>query len=196
MEDFVECLIKAQQGEQAAIEAIFFEYSNDVRFVCLDFQLENTLDLSRSDLFQEACVRIWVQIDRFVIQENSSNVKQQFRVWIRQIARNEMIRVLEKRHAKKRSPARPVRNDEHLELQPVDDHSPSERFRQDDDLVNLNLAIQRLSEASRAVIETCFLEGRTVKQMADKLCLTYSEARTRLTKALAELRRHIGNPNP
>ncbi len=195
MEDFVECLVKAQQGDAASMEAIFFEFANDVRFVCLDFQLENTLDLSRSDLFQEACVRIWVQLDRFQIQANSSNVKQQFRVWLRQIARNEMIRVLEKRHAKKRSPTKPVRNDERLELQPISGNSPSELFRQDDEMMNLKTAIQGLDETSQAVIETCFMEGRTVKEMADTLGLTYSEARTRLSKALAELRRQLGDPN-
>jgi RNA polymerase sigma factor (sigma-70 family) len=195
MLDFCRILTEAQQGEAAAIEAIFLEFEEDVRFVCLDFQLENTVDLSRSDLSQEAWIRIWVQMDRFQIQENSSNVKQQFRVWLRQIARNEMLRVLEKRHAKKRCPPTPVRNGDCLELQPLGDHSPSERFRQDDEMINLKMAIQRLDAISRAVIESCFLGGRTVKEMADKLGLTYSEARTRLSKALAELKTHLSDPN-
>ncbi len=195
MLDFCRILIEAQQGEAAAIEAIFREFADDVRYVCLDFQLENTADLSRSDLFQEAWVKIWVQMDRFQIQENSSNVMQQFRVWLRQIARNEMIRVLEKRHAKKRNPPNPVRNGVCLEIQPLDDHSPSERFRKDDEMINLKMAIQGLDAISRSVIETCFLGGRTVKEMADKLGLTYSEARTRLSKALAELKTHLGEPS-
>jgi RNA polymerase sigma factor (sigma-70 family) len=193
MQDFIRTLTRAQQGDENAIEEIFSSFAEDVRLTCLDFQLEQTADLSRSDLLQEAWVKIWVQLGRFQVHEDTSDAKQQFRVWLRHTARNEMISVLEKRVAKKRSPAKPIRNGDWLDEAQGNDGTPSRLIGHAEELTNLKSAVERLDATSRAVIEACFMDGCTVKAMADRLGLTYAEARNRLSKALDALRKDVNN---
>jgi RNA polymerase sigma factor (sigma-70 family) len=195
MEEFIRTLTKAQQGDKTALEEIFSLFADDVRFACLGFQLEQTADLSRSDLLQEAWVKIWVKLGRFQFHGESTDSRQQFRLWLRQIARNEMINVLEKRLAKKRRPATPMRNGEWLDAAVTGDSSPSHQMRLDEEMTSLKTSLKRLDATSRAVIEACFMEGCTVKAMSEKLGLTYAEGRSRLSKALAELRSDIDDSN-
>ena len=195
MNNFLRKLASAQRGERSAIEDLIAEFAADVRQVCLGISLAATNDLSVSDLNQEAWCKIWLQLDRFLVHGDSTDPRQQFKVWLRQTARNEILHVLEKRQAKKRRPQQEIQHACHIDV-PDKDASPSSKLGRAEELHKLMQAIDKLDRLSRAAIVACFLEGRTVSAMADQLGLTYSEGRTQLSKAMDELRKHFVDPFP
>lgn len=172
------------------------EFAEDVRHVCMGITLERALDISRSDLSQEAWIKIWLQLERFLVHQDSTAPRQQFRVWLKQTARHEMLRVLEKRQAQKRQPPTPLESANEIERYCKGDLNPSSYVRRDEERQRLLQAVEKLEEASRIAIELCFLEGCTVQSMANKLGLSYSEARTRLSRAVTELRNYFVDPFP
>ncbi len=196
MNIFLRTLALAQSGDAAALEALVTEFAADVRHVCMAISLDNAQDLSRSDLNQEAWMRIWLQLNQFVVHHESTDPRQQFRVWLKQTARNEVLRVLEKRDAQKRKPPQPLQGEQQLDGVTQPDGSPSSHLRKEEEKQRLTTAIARLDEPLRSAIRLCFLESCSVQSMADQLGLSYSEARTRLARAVTELRKTFVDPFP
>ncbi len=163
MNDFARTLASAQQGNPEAIEAIVAEFDKDVRFVCLQFQIEHVADISRADLLQESWVRIWYQMARFKIQERCNDARNQFRARICRVARNEIIHVLEKRQAQKRKPTQAVANIEDFQIADSEE-TPRGRVAHEEERRHLQLAVTEISADHRRAIEECFFRGKTVRQ--------------------------------
>ncbi len=185
---FASVLKSAQAGDQSAIKAIIDEFSNEVRAVCFSFDVDGIAEISRTDLVQDAWVKIWVQINRFRICGDEETSKKMFRGWIRRIARNEMINTLEKNGAKKRRPTTPIRQLS-TSLNPTrSSKSPSKLLMKLEEIDQLNSAIGRLSTESQTLIRSCFFDGKTMKQISIDLDMSYEQVRHRLAAAISNLR--------
>ncbi len=194
MQQFSALLKAAQAGDRGAIESVVRLVEQDVRAVCFDFQMQGNGQLSRNDLFQEAWMKIWIRLDQFEIRGKDDLVWVIFRKWARTTARNVMYNVLEQQQAAKRKHSRPLTT---LDRNEVDGpaETPSRNLIARENATRISQAIEQLPEESRILIQKCFINGNSVKDVTRQLNWTYETTRYRLSKAISMLRQLLTDSN-
>lgn len=190
MQRFTALLEAAQAGDRDAIESVVSLVEQDVRAVCFDFQMQGNGHLSRNDLFQEAWLKIWTQLDGFEIRGADDVVWVMFRKWARTTARNVMFNILEQQNAAKRNYGRRLRTLDRNEAE-APAKSMSKHLIARENAGRISQAIELLPEESRMLIKKCFLDGYSVKDVSRQLNWTYETTRYRLSRAVSMLKQIV-----
>ena len=156
---------------------------------------------SASDLVQESKLRAWQRVGQFRGAGDEVHLRAKFGAWLGQIARSVGINAREARNARKRRMPNAVHvrigggggSSTHAGLDPASsDPTPSAEAGKDERASLIQSALERLPSAeSREVLRLCFFDGLTLRQVAERLALTYSQVRERYHAAMRVLERDL-----
>lgn len=190
MNDFLKRLKQAQMGDLSSLEHLVHEFGWVVDQECRRVLLGATADLSVSDLRQETWLKICRKLDRFD-PFDLGFARPQFANWLRTLSRRVALELIQKRDAKCRKPDEKV-----VSLGVLDPKgnvkTASSILKEGEQLAELHNAINSLSSVDlRQVITLCFFDELSLKQIAERLELSYDQVRYRFHSAIRELEESI-----
>jgi RNA polymerase sigma factor (sigma-70 family) len=186
----------AQGGDAAAVEQLMERFRSTIRYECDHFGLHEHADLSVSDLTQEVLLQVWVKLPQFKGSDDEEHTGRAFVVWLRKNARTALSNLYRNRTAQKRMPQQPIesyRDDGQVQDRKRDEPpQASSIVRHQEDAERLNQAIEEcLDERTRLIVRSYIVEGKTFKEIADQLSLTYHQVRHAFENACARLGRWL-----
>lgn len=125
------------------------------------------------DILQQSCLVMWRKFEQFELGSN-------FTAWALQIARFESLNVL-----KKRRRDRHVFNDEVLNL--MADEAMFEQPRLESERRALSECIEKLDDRARVLLQSCYHDGDSVKEIASRMSCTPNS----IYKALNRIRQNL-----
>ena len=189
MEEFETLLNAAQQSDPDAIRAIMGAFRSIVQSVCHEFDMDDGGDLSRSDLVQTVWTKVLTQLPTFEVRD-AHGAAAQFRSWLKTTAKRALSDLFRARTAKKRRPKRLERMDGSEPIAQGD--SPSQAAAGAELADHIAAALEQLDAESQSLVKMAFYDQMSLYAIAEELGLTYSQCRTRLGRAIEELRFILG----
>jgi RNA polymerase sigma factor (sigma-70 family) len=200
-DSFTELLQRAQAGDRRAMDLLLEEFQAIIEKAARPYTDPDQAAESASDLVQESKLRAWQRVGQFRGAGDEVQVRAMFGAWLGQIARTVGLNAREARNARKRRApnAAYVRigggggSTTHAGFDPASsDPSPSAEAGKDERASLIQAALERLPSAeSREVVRLCFFDGLTLRQVAERLALTYSQVRERYHAAMRVLERDL-----
>ena len=188
-------LVKARQGDAPAIEALVSKFSPLIEQESAKFGILQQPELSHSDLFQEVALRVWTRIDQFngVADGNSEVV---FEQWVRSTARSVLNNLVRAGKTRKRSPPTRLQSldEANIALAENKNHNKtaSSIFALNEEVDRLHQTIEKyLDPISREILKLRIIDGLSIKDISQRLSLTYEQVRYNYHKSLAELERRL-----
>jgi RNA polymerase sigma factor (sigma-70 family) len=200
-EELVTRLRQARAGDRQALDGLLERVRPH-----LEARARRVADPGRaadsvSDLVQEAGVLAWKNLPAFQGGQTDEETERMLFAWLGQIVHRLGIDARRSAKAQRRRPQTPL-----LSLdQPADsyaggglhppagDPTPSANVRFDETTQRVREALARLkSDESRTLVRIVFVEGRSLRQAAEEMGLTYDQVRLRYRQALVELEKALG----
>jgi RNA polymerase sigma factor (sigma-70 family) len=152
---------------------------------------------SASDLAQEAWLRAWQYLDRFKCPADDGESAALFRTWLAQVVRRVGLNKRRDGRAKKRRPPQPLLSwsaDDSVNPGPTDPQpSPSANARLDErDRLVLQALADLPDEIDRTLVRLRFFDGLSLREITDRVGLTYDQVRLRYQQALRQLGSRLG----
>jgi RNA polymerase sigma factor (sigma-70 family) len=159
---------------------------------------------STADLVQEAALRIWQRLGQFRGGADAAQTAAMFHDWVRQLVQHLALDRQRQRHAQRREPPQP--------LVPLDaaqagamsstgdgidpaasGPTPSANVGAEELAQHVQAALGKIAEATdREIVRLCFFEGLSLRQIAQRLALSYDKVRERYHHSLKVLERELG----
>ena len=127
------------------------------------------------DLLQETFVKIWSHLDRY------DPARGRLFTWMLNIARNGAIDELRSRRHQEEQQIRSLDSNVNLDKSSL---SVSQRV----DHIGLRAVLEGLGEEQRKIIDLAYFQGYTQQEIASKLDMPLGTVKTRVRKALIQLR--------
>lgn len=202
---FNDLLRRAQAGEAEATEELMARlrpYLEQIARVKVD---NPHASRSASDLAQEGLLRVWQKLDQFEGAEQDEHSWMMFRSWIAQLVgrlhlNTERDRLAQKRHPGARiqplQAANPADSQAPAVDPPADDPTASQQVGRREEMDRLRQALaQRQDDVGVTVVRMHFFEGLSLREIAERLGLTYDQVRHRYQTTLRALEHELG-PEP
>jgi RNA polymerase sigma-70 factor, ECF subfamily len=201
---FHDLLRQAQSGDRAAMDRVITLLRPYLEQVAARYADPDRASASASDLVQDACLRAWEKIDQFHGGTNDEQTLALFRSWVGQIVQRLGLNDRRDRKAQRRTPALPlVRLDNPGAgestargggADPADrEPTPSMNLRTDEQARLVQAALERIAdETDRAVLRLRFFDGLSLREIAERLTLSYNKVRERYQVGLEQLERELG----
>jgi RNA polymerase sigma-70 factor (ECF subfamily) len=173
-----ELMRRAQAGEDGAFE-VLFERHRDKTFTIALSILGDAAEAA--DVVQETFLKAYRKLHRF--REDGA-----IKSYLYRTARNAAIDALRKRRTDS-TPLEHADGGERVLLDPTD--RPDQTFQKKTNLIELNKALNSLSEEHRVVVVMHHLEELTVEQIAEELQIPVGTVKSRLGRAREILRRKL-----
>ncbi len=162
-----------KQHDQAAFSYLYDNYSSSLHGAILGILPDTDTAL---DILQEVFVKIWKQISAYDVS------KGRLFTWMLTIARNAAIDMLRSKNWKNNKRNNEL-TDESLTL--------AGSSQTNTDVIGLRKIVHTLKEEYRVLVELSYFEGYTQDDIAKQLNIPIGTVKTRLRKALIELRQTI-----
>ena len=148
---------------------------------------------------QEVLFHVLTQIDQFK-SVDSEKPGAAFEQWIRVTTKNFLNNLNRRRKAKKRFPDAPIRGlDDTSQPKIVLQNPPktaSSIFVHDEEAMRLQAAMKQcLDDQGRQVLSLRVVEGLSLKEISERLSLSYDQVRYKFDKSLATLQKQLGEPS-
>ncbi len=182
-DEFARLIQAAKLGDRDAQDAIVREFTPLVRNEVADL-LPNSPHMSVRDSVQEVWMKVWTKVPTFRGSADPDECLFLFRAWLRQVSRNVAIDILRKENAAKNPPEN---EKEPLFDFPGDDRTPSSYANARSQAARLRDAIDRMDPLDAEVMKLRFLEGLTVREVAERLGLTVDQVRTIIDRGIKRL---------
>jgi RNA polymerase sigma-70 factor, ECF subfamily len=190
-EGFHELVHRARQGEPDAVEQLL-----QLIRPWLDGLARPWTDAP--DLAQEAWLRTWQKLDQFQGGPDDAQTLERFRAWLRRIVERIGLNTLRARQADRRQPPGPVQSLDQLgrepsgfpqRIEPVSPASTPPALAEQEERIRLvRTALQKLpDEEDRDILRLRFIEGQSLRQIAQKLKRNHETVRQRFHAALRQL---------
>jgi RNA polymerase sigma-70 factor (ECF subfamily) len=142
------------------------------------------------DLAQEAWLRTWQRLEQFQGGRDDAQTLDLFRSWLRRIVERLGLNTLRARQADRRRPPGSVQS---LEAEPVSPGSSPPSLTEKAERIRLvRQALDRLSdEEERAILHMRFVDGLSLRQIAQKLNRNHEVIRQRFHAALRRLQTEL-----
>ncbi len=127
------------------------------------------------DLLQESFVKIWSHLDRY------DPARGRLFTWMLNIARNGAIDVLRSRRHQEEQQIRNLDQNVNLDISQL---AVSQRI----DHIGLSAVLDGMGEEQRRIIDLAYFQGFTQEEIAKKLDMPLGTVKTRVRKALIQLR--------
>jgi RNA polymerase sigma-70 factor (ECF subfamily) len=145
--------------------------------------------LGASDIAQKSLLEAFATFSEF-----KGRTEAELRSWLSTIVNHNVIDAARHfRHAERRSQAREVRIDLHLESSgfPVTTRPPSLAMRREETDLELARAVARLPESQRQIVELRFRDGFDYRRIAVEMEISEVAARKQCSRAIETLRGHL-----
>lgn len=199
---FRELLRDAQAGDRAAAERLLAVVRQHLAQSAVKFADVGHAAESTSDLVQEASLKLWQRLDQFRGGESDEECLAMFLAWSVQIVNRLGLNAQRDRSTQRRSPAGPVLRlatrsgdgaDSGWPAEPASaGQTPSANVRAGEEATVIRDAVNRLpDELDRAMLRLRFFEGRSLRQIAEELPLSYDQVRDRFRAIMQRLEREL-----
>jgi RNA polymerase sigma factor (sigma-70 family) len=207
---FQELLERARGGDREAMERVLVLVRPHLERIARDYaDPDNTME-SASDIVQESWFRAWDRLAQFHGGEDDAETLAMFRAWTSQIVRNCGLKSRRKRRTLKRAAPRgrvariagsETRSDAGRGggaggvVDPAAaTKTPSARLRGEEEAARVRAALDALADSSeREIVRLRFFEGLSLRQIADRLKLSYDQVRDRFHKGMERIGRSLRN---
>ena len=194
----------AQNGDRLALERLLAALRPRLEQLARGYPEPGGSRESTADLAQEGAVRIWQKLDQFQGGEDDAQTLAMFHDWVARIVRHLAVDGQRERHAQRREPPGGLR---HLPTAEAGESSsggggidpaasgptPSANLQADEQARLIRAALERIPDATdREMVRLCFFEGLSLRQIAERLNLTYDKVRERYHHSLRLLERELG----
>jgi RNA polymerase sigma factor (sigma-70 family) len=203
LEGFQALLRLAQSGDRAAVDRLFAELEPYMERVAREVAEPGAATESASDIVQEAKVRAWQRLAQFQGGTSDAHTRAMLHAWVGQIVRRVAWNVREARNAlRRRAPNRvlvPIggggssSRSQGAGLDPAGSGAtPSAAVRKDEEAWLVRLALEKAPDATgREVVRLSFFDGLSVRQAAERLGISYAQAREHYHGTLRRLEREL-----
>jgi len=199
---FNDLLRRAQAGESQAIDDLMARlrpYVEQVARVKVD---NPHASRSASDLVQESLLRVWQKLDQFQGADRDENSWLMFRSWVAQLLGRvhlniERDRVAQKRHpGQKMTPLQAGSSDDSRIIgvdPPANDPTASQQVGQIEESERIRRALDKQgNDVGATIIRMHFFEGLSLREIAERLNLSYDQVRHRYQTSLRNLEEELG----
>jgi RNA polymerase sigma-70 factor (ECF subfamily) len=181
---------KAAAGDYEALQVALSEHGPGVR-ARLRVSPRWQSDLTIDDVMQEAYLRALRSMPHFPRSGDA------FAGWLFLLARNSLVDAIrgrrsERRGGEHRRVAAPVGEEAWVELFGVVTETPSREAARGEAKRIVQAALTHLSESERSVIELCYIQCMSIKEVADVLECTKGAVHMRRARALRLLHQLLG----
>jgi RNA polymerase sigma factor (sigma-70 family) len=199
---FNEVVERAQTGEEKAQEELLGILRPYLEQLAHGITSSPRASRSSSDLVQEALLRVWQRLDQFSGTDDDEQSWAMFRAWVGQIVKRLNLNDQRDRHTQKRQPPQGVASLQGGQGQeearpglevPSGDPTASSRVRLNEEVQFVQAALDRLgNDPSVSVIRMHFFEGRSLRQIAEHLQISYDKVRQLFHTGMQQLERELG----
>ena len=201
-ERFQELIVRARSGEREAMDSLLAVLRPHLEMLAREYADPGRAEGSAADLVQEAWLRAWQKLDQFQGGASDEETLAKFRVWVEQIVHRLGLNARRDRNAQRRRPQ--GRAIVHLSSAggssrprgaspPAAGPTPSANVRQDEEAELVRTALARLPEPlDREILRLRVFEGVSLRQIAERLEISYDKVRERYKVSLRILERELG----
>lgn len=186
----------AQAGDVGAIEGLVARFSGLIHKECGKYGVWQNPEWSHSDQLQEVIFRVWTKIEQFNGTEHE-HVAPMFEQWVRVTCQSVLKNLYRARSAKKRKPEGKIEAFDEVTQDFVNrkgDKTPSSIFSANEDIERLNVAMEeQLDDQGREILNLRVVEGLSLKEISERLSLTYEQVRYRYHASLEKLGKQLGS---
>jgi RNA polymerase sigma factor (sigma-70 family) len=197
---FQTLLNKARSGDESATGELLLLVRGHLAQSAGRYQQQTQAVESTSDLVQEASLRLWQHLPEFRGGSTDDESLAMFLAWSEQIVNRLGLNALRDRAAQCRFPRGTIHrlgpgagSSRPSPGEPVAaDPSPSASARSREEAACIQDAVARLTdEVDRELLRLRFFEGRSLRQIADDLRLSYDQIRDRFKRIMRRLERDL-----
>lgn len=170
-----ELVASLKQGDRNAFNYLYDNYAAALNSIVRSFIHDEQL---ADSVLQDSFLKIWNHVGSFDVERG------RLFTWMAAIVRNKAIDALRSKDWKQSS-----RN---VEL--TDHNSATASETVNIDLIGLRKFVGNLRDEYKTVVEMCYFEGFTQADIAEQTGIPLGTVKTRLRKALIELRTRINHP--
>ena len=199
---FRELLRKAQVGDEEAVGQVLTLIREHLAQAAEKHADVSQATDSVSDLVQEASLKVWQRLDQFRGGETDEATLAMFLSWTSQIVNRLGLNARRDRATQRRSPTNSM-----LRLTPqsgndsgsywraephADGPTPSANVRATEEADVIRETVSRLPDnLDRTLLRMRFFEGRSLRQIAEELPLSYDQIRDRFQAIMRRLEREL-----
>ncbi len=192
---FLNLLARARAGEAQALDEIVSRVRPHLEKISRRFVSRGHPEESVSDLVQEVWLRAWQRVDQLEGGADDEGAWRAFLSWIGQTAHRLGLNAVRDRNALRRGAGEPiVRLDRPVGEQgarmdlPGVGQSPSTLAGGEERMRRVRAALETLPDAhQREIVRLHVFEGVTLRQIGERLSLTYDQVRDRYRAAMRRL---------
>jgi len=198
---FNDVVRRAQAGEERAQEELLEVLRPYLEQLARGLANSPRASRSSSDLVQESLLRVWQRLDQFTGTEDDEQSWAMFCGWVAQIVRRLNLNEQRDRGAQRRRPDQPVAslqagkgddNRQGLDL-PSSDPTTSKCVQRNEQAELVQAALDRLGDdPSITVVRLHFFEGLSLKQVAERMQLSYDKVRYLFQTGMRHLEQELG----
>jgi RNA polymerase sigma factor (sigma-70 family) len=203
---FCELVRQAKAGRSEARADLLDQFRLCVVQICRETGGRDGAELTTDDLVQEVWLRVLEKLEQFHGSEDNQQTAAMFYNWVRMTARSVVFNLREARDAQCRTPpGLLVRldaangNGSTLDHRPnnspaSNDKTPSAIFVAQERVERVNQAIDSLpDELDRTIIRGRFFQGESLRQISERLEITYDKVRERFHISLRRLESELSD---
>jgi len=203
LDRFNEVVRQAQAGEVQAQEELLQILRPYLEQLGRGLATSPRASRSSSDLIQEALLRVWQRLDQFTGHEDDHQSWTMFCAWVGQIMRRLNLNEKRDRGARRRRPTRPIKSLQGERPQgeargpsidpPSEDPTASKSAQRNEQVELVKEALDRLGNDPAVVaVRLHFFEALTLKQVAERLQVSYDKARQLFQSGMRQLEQELG----
>ncbi len=204
LDRFNEVVRRAQAGEAQAQEELLAVLRPYLERLARGLASSPRASRSSSDLVQEGLLRVWQRLEQFGGADDDARSWAMFRAWVGQIVRRLNLNEQRDRKAQRRRPQRPIASLQAappgegsgprpgIDL-PSPDPTPKSRACLNEQELMVKAAMKRLGDdTSCAVVRMHFFEGLSLRQVSERLQISYDQVRRLYRDGIRRLERELG----
>jgi RNA polymerase sigma factor (sigma-70 family) len=199
---FRDILAQARAGDELAVGRLLcLVRAHLVRFATKYDDKSQSVE-STSDLVQDASLRLWQHLHEFRGGESDEESLAMFLAWSEQIVNRLGLNAIRDRTTQRRHPDGTIHSLSEQASRDSDaprrqetaatDPTPSSSARRHEETMAIKDAVDRLTdELDRELLRLRFFEGRSMRQIAEMLPLSYDQIRDRFQAIMSRLERDL-----
>ena len=189
-EGLTQLVQKAQAGDRRAEAKLLTRVGPAIEALSATFDRSSSAEESVSDLEQEVSLRFWQKLQQFRGADDDAQTAAMLHEWLRKLVQNLAENRRQARHAAKRRPAAPVvrlgapasdpQNAPTGLDPPASEPSPSALVAAAEIDDRVRAALNAMPDPlDRQILELCFGQSVSLRQVAERLHLSYDKVRER-----------------
>jgi RNA polymerase sigma-70 factor (ECF subfamily) len=195
-------LKRAQGGDRQALDQLLALLRPHLEQLARRYADPDCVTESTADLVQEAALRIWQKLDQFRGVEDAEQTTAMFQEWVKQLVGHLGLDRQRAHHAQRRGPSQPLLRLDASQggeasgagIDPAaSGPTPSANAGLEEEAQRIRAALEKLPEVTdREIVRLCFFDGLSLRQIAERLQLSYDKVRQRYHRSLKALERELG----